>query len=475
MANRSQIGWRWALLALVASTRLCAADDPAQRVLVVYNANEPASQPLAAYYAAQRGIPADRLCGLHVRNVEVITRREFVQQIREPLRQFLIEHQLLFQLAGATFDNKLDYLVLVYGIPLRIEEDPTLKETPPAHQPASARRNEAAVDSELTTLPGPEQPAIGWVPNPFCSPLFPRFEPPLNNSILLVARLDGPDPATVHRLIDDALATEHYGLLGRCYFNTRVTPEAGYAEADQWIKTAARLFQAAGYECELKDDGQLFPEKFPLTDAAIYAGWYAPNVVGPFQRADFQFHRGAVAYHLHSASATSLRTRTAYWVGPLLAKGAAASFGNVREPFLETTPHLDIFFTRLLGGATFAEAGWASQPVVSWQTTFVGDPLYRPFAVAVDEQIARLTRDHQPDLEWAYIRKVNLLRANGDAAAAEQLCRTQAAALASAPLYEKLGDLAPADQRAAYQRALELAGDAYRAARLKQKLAAPVK
>jgi hypothetical protein len=290
--------------------------------------------------------------------------------------------------------------------------------------------------------------------------------------MLLVARLDGPDPATVHRMIDDALATEKYGLLGRCYFDARNTPEPGYRAGDRWILESYRLFQAAGYECELENTEAVFPENFPMTDAAVYAGWYAGNVVGPFKRADFQFRRGAVAYHLHSASAISLHTRTAFWVGPLLAKGADASFGNVCEPYLDLTPHLDIFFRRLLAGATFAEAGWASEPALSWQTTFVGDPLYRPFAVPVEEQIERLTHDHHPDLEWAYVRKVNQLIANGEASAAEQLCREKAAALQSAPLYEKLGDLLPADQRAAaYRRALEFAGDAFRVIRLKQKLA----
>jgi len=290
--------------------------------------------------------------------------------------------------------------------------------------------------------------------------------------MFLVARLDGPDPATVRRMIDDAIATEKYGLLGRCYFDARNTPEPGYRAGDHWIQEAYRLFQAAGYECELENTEALFPEDFPMTDTAVYAGWYAGNVTGPFQRADFQFRRGAVAYHLHSASATTLRTRTAFWVGPLLAKGAAASFGNVREPYLDLTPHLDIFFRRLLAGATFAEAGWASELGLSWQTTFVGDPLYRPFSVPLDEQIDQLEHDQHPDREWAYIRKVNRLLAAGEAGAAEQLCRAKAAALHSAPLYEKLGDLLPAGQRtAAYQRALELAGDPHRAARLKQKLA----
>jgi uncharacterized protein (TIGR03790 family) len=452
---------------------LLAGNVAAQRVLVVYNENEPESKPLATYYAEKRGIPADHLCGLRIRNAEVITRQEFENQIREPLRQFIADRQFLVKIAGETVDNKLDYLALIYGVPLRIEEDRTSKEKYPSNMPAPYRRNEASVDSELTTLPGPTTRLTGWLPNPFFNSSSPHFEAPWNNTMLLVARLDGPDPATVRRMIDDAIATEKYGLLGRCYFDARNTTEPGYRAGDSWIQESYRLFQAAGYECELENTEALFPEEFPMTDAAVYAGWYAGTVTGPFQRADFQFRRGAVAYHLHSASATTVRTRTAFWVGPLLAKGATAAFGNVREPYLDLTPHLDIFFRRLLAGATFAEAGWASQRGLSWQTTFVGDPLYRPFAVPVDEQIERLTQDQHPDLDWAYIRKVNQLLANGDVGKAEQLCRTQAAALRSAPLYEKLGDLLPADQRAAaYRHAIELAGDQHRSDRLTQKLTA---
>ena len=444
----------------------------AQRVLVVYNENEPESKPLATYYAEKRGIPADHLCGLRIRNTEVVTRREFENQIRDPLRQFIADHHFIVKIAGETVDNKLDYLALIYGVPLRIEEDRTLKEATPTNMPAQDRRNEASVDSELTTLPGPAAPLTGWLPNPFFNASSPRFEAPWNNMMLLVARLDGPDPATVRRMIDDAIATEKYGLLGRCYFDARNTQEPGYRAGDQWIQEAYRMFRAAGYECELENTEAVFPEKFPMTDAVVYAGWYAGNVTGPFLRSDFRFRHGAVAYHLHSASATTLRTRTAFWVGPLLAKGAAVSFGNVREPYLATTPHLDIFFRRLLAGATFTEAGWASQPALSWQTTFVGDPLYRPFSVPLDEQIDRLEQDQHPDREWAYIRKINRLLAGGETGAAEKLCCEKAAALQSAPLYEKLGDLLPTDQRAAaYRQALELAGDAFRVIRLKQKLA----
>jgi tetratricopeptide (TPR) repeat protein len=115
--------------------------------------------------------------------------------------------------------------------------------------------------------------------------------------------------------------------------------------------------------------------------------------------------------------------------------------GNVFEPYLTLTPHIDQFFQRLLDGAPFLEAAYCSEPALSWQTTFVGDPLYRPFAVPLDEQIERLAADHKPDLEWAYLRQVNILAANGEPGEAENLCRTKAETLESKVLYEKLGDL----------------------------------
>ena len=34
---------------------------------------------------------------------------------------------------------------------------------------------------------------------------------------------------------------------------------------------------------------------------------------------------------------------------------------------------------------TFGDAAYYAEPVLSWQTTFVGDPLYRPFALALDD------------------------------------------------------------------------------------------
>src|SRR5690606_8059735 len=82
---------------------------------------------------------------------------------------------------------------------------------------------------------------------------------------------------------------------------------------------------------------------------------------------------------LHSFSAAQLRDASKNWSGPLLARGAAATLGNVYEPYLQMTHHFDLFQRRLMDGFTLAEAAYMSVPVLSWQNVVLGDPLYRPF------------------------------------------------------------------------------------------------
>jgi uncharacterized protein (TIGR03790 family) len=475
---------------LVGTPCVTSADDLAKRVVIVYNADDPDSRPLADYYALKRGVPTNQICGISIRVSETITRQEFNDKVRDPLWQFLIHQGLLLQEPKTIFDSvlgkipglstvgsKVSYVVLMYGVPLRIDSDPTLTEKVPDNTRKEMRRNEASVESELATLPTTGLPISGPLRNPFYNNVLTTFEAPMNKSMLLVGRLDGPDPETVRRMIDDALTAEHYGLHGRAYFDWNNATDKTLAAGDDWIRGAYHAFREAGYECDTDERPETFDEDYPMTDVAIYAGWYSANVVGPFVRPDFHFKPGAVAYHLHSWSGSSVRTRTAYWVGPLLSKGATATMGNVFEPYLGFTPHIDSFFKRLLDGAPFLEAGYYCEPVLSWQTTFVGDPLYRPFAVSLDEQIQRLEADQKPDVEWAWLRKINLLMAQGDSTNAEELCRAKAEALPSVVLWEKLGDIlhvAHRDEEAikAYSKADEKPVDTWHHLRVATKMAA---
>jgi hypothetical protein len=123
----------------------------------------------------------------------------------------------------------------------------------------------------------------------------------------------------------------------------------------------------------------IFPQGYPMTDCALYYGWYAPSVAGPFTDPDFHFVVGAVAMHIHSFSANTLRDPAANWVAPLISRGAAASVGNVYEPYLQLTVHPDIMNDRLLHGFTFAESAYSAVEAISWMSVMVGDPLYRPY------------------------------------------------------------------------------------------------
>jgi hypothetical protein len=192
-------------------------------------------------------------------------------------------------------------------------------------------------------------------------------------------------------------------------------------------------------------------------------GWYDENVSGPSAQPTVEFMPGAFAYHLHSFSACSLRTTTHYWVGPLLAKGAAITMGCVAEPYLAGTPDLATFTGRLVfSGFTFGEAAYASQRLLSWQITVVGDPLYRPFGRNPDEMLKELELGHSPWLEWCYLRLLDLNLANGKpmsggAAFLEQLELTRHSAILSekqADLYAALGK--PSSAVRAYQQALAL-------------------
>ena len=104
---------------------------------------------------------------------------------------------------------------------------------------------------------------------------------------------------------------------------------------------------------------------------------------------------------------------------------------------------MGVFTARLIyNGFSFGEAAYASQSVLSWQTTVVGDPLYRPFGRNPEELHADLERRHSKLVEWSYLRLVNLNQANtGSFSTAANLLEKIELTKQSAILSEKLGDV----------------------------------
>jgi uncharacterized protein (TIGR03790 family) len=443
------------LIALQACLPVRAIDTGAQ-VIVVYNSAMPESRQVAEHYAAHRAVPNEQVFGLDLPKSETMSRAEFENDLERPLYKKL-ESTGLWKLRPASRpaekgktqpveivgESKIKYAVLCYGVPVKIDAVAGLNDAPADLIPV-LRRNEAAVDSELALLPmfGSKRPITGVFVNPsFAVTNVSTLQP--TNGLLLVARLDGPSSAIAMRLVDKAMEAETNGLWGRAYFDARGLTNGPFKLGDDWIRTAASVVRRYGYETILDDQPSTFGVNYPLSQVALYAGWYDGNVSGPFTKETVEFMPGAIAYHLHSFNATTIRTASEHWVGPLLAKGVTATMGSVNEPFLQGTPDLAVFFSRLFfNGFTFGEAAYACQAWLSWQNTIIGDPLYHPAVRNPEKLHDLLTAEKSKLVEWSHIRVVNL---NLQTGLPPQQCidflEQLPEAKTSAVLQEKLGDL----------------------------------
>jgi uncharacterized protein (TIGR03790 family) len=462
------------LLAALLWPLLVFGQERGATVIVIYNSNLPESWDVAAHYAEARHVPEEQVLGFDLPKSETMTRAEYVKQLELPLLARLQSQGLLVfdslqagnGLPGKFVGAKIRYAVVCYGVPLRVLEDPSLVETNAEKLEPALRRNGAAVDAELTLLPSAGKvPLTGPLRNPLYGSTNAAALHP-GNGILLVGRLDGPSPAIARSLVDKAMQAETDGLWGRAYFDARGLTNGPFKEGDDWMRQAADVTRAYGFDTILDTKPETFSRDFPMSQIALYAGWYDAHASGPFTLPHVEFMPGAFAYHLYSYSASTLRDpnpATRPWCEALLAEGAAATMGCVDEPYLQGTPNIGVFFSRWLGaGFSFGEAAFVCQQALSWQTTVIGDPLYRPFGKTPREQHEALLARKSDLAAWSFVRIANVESELGIAPQNSiQLLAREPMTARSAVLSEKLGDLylkaneRPAALRA-YRQALKL-------------------
>ncbi len=429
-----------AALAFATSSALTAADPPlAPATVVIYNSAVPDSVALAKFYAQQRSIPRDHLIALTCSPDEEISREEYDATIAEPLRTIFKERAWWTLRKGAegheiVSASTIHFAAIMKGMPLKIRSTTATYVGDQWGPGPVATHNEASVDSELAVLPFLVRQISGAIPNPYFQNFraIKDFDGP---AMLLVCRLDAPTAATVRRMIVDAIAAEKSGLWGRAYVDGSRNSANGFEMGDQWMAGIVQQLHKVGIPVVYDDLPTVFPDGYPVTDCSLYYGWYAGSVVGPFANPDFRFLPGAVAVHIHSFSANTLRDEKANWVAPLLVHGAAASMGNVYEPYLQLTPHLDIFNDRLLHGFTFAESAYMSIHAVSWMSTMVGDPLYRPFASWLPIDAAKGTGD------WKGYHDFAVKNASKPPAEYRQNAKQAAARARNGAMIEDLGSM----------------------------------
>ncbi len=361
-----------------------AADGEAARLVILANASDPESVQLANAYAALRAIPVANIIALPLSAAETITWPEFVATLHRPLQTELLRRGWIEGIAMDLVDeagrrkvavssHRISYLVVCRGVPLAIDHDPALAMGPArSREKPEFRTNAASVDAELSLLAWPRPPLSGWIANPlFGAGADLRW----TNPVIKVGRLDAPTLAQAIALVEGALAAERTGLTGPAVFDLGGPEPAG----DRWLEDALALAVDFGLETRVERTGATLAPDADVAGAALYFGWYAPDVNGPFLAPGFRFAPGAITMHIHSMSARTLRSEREGWTGPLVALGAAASVGNVAEPYLQLTHRPDLLLRGLLAGETLGDAAYGALPALGWMPVVVGDPLYRPF------------------------------------------------------------------------------------------------
>jgi uncharacterized protein (TIGR03790 family) len=412
---------RWVFTLAIAGTSSLSslALEPADVWLVV-NKNVPESRRVADYYMAKRHVPKENVIELDLPKGEDISRSDYDVKMVGPVREALKNHK-----------DKVTVLLTTYGVPLRVgaqpssdEEKKELDKIRPDLEAArkkvsefeknkeaatqlfvarkeveklqnregalTHRESHASVDSELMLLWWPKYPLERWVLNPLYfqhSDDYRKGKPP----VVLTCRLDGPNLDIVKRLVDDSVEVEARGLAGEVVIDARGIPfnpkdgrdsGHGYGGYDESMREAARLMEKVGMKVTLDNKAEVLPPG-SAKGVAIYCGWYSH---GNFVDC-CDYVPGAVAWHLASSEAVTLRNNDSkVWCPNLLKKGVAATLGPVAEPYTVGFPKPAEFFGFLATGKyTLVESYGRSILFCSWMTVLVGDPLYNPF-----QKIAKL-------------------------------------------------------------------------------------
>jgi len=367
------------ILSVLGAMPLKGAAISPEKVVVLYNTAAPDSKKLAEFYRDARAIPNGNLIGLDMPVTPDISRADYETKILKPLRgefdsRGWWSRQKDAQGVLLPTSNDMRVLVVIRGVPLRIQPAPLPEGKKVAPNDMIGGRNEASVDSELAMFGLETLPAEGVLKNAYYESMRPIADARLP-FLILTARIDAASTATCERMITDALAAEKNGLWGRAY----VDIANKFPQGDQWLAGIVKENLAYGIPTVVDRFNDTLPMNYPMTDAAEYYGWYDAHLSGPFLNPAFKFRPGAVAMHLHSFSAEQLTNPAANWSAGLLEKGAAVTVGNVYEPYLHLSHNFGMIQNRLLEGHTWVEACWMSIPVASWQAVVLGDPLYRPF------------------------------------------------------------------------------------------------
>jgi len=428
-----------AVLSAVFFGAACGYAASAKAVFVAA-ADTPESIDLARYYCAERGVPLENIITLKLpKNGGFVSRKTYIEKIEKPLFAALVNRGAI----SATFlgvDDalgrpavlfsrvNLDFLVICKGIPWGISSSRKEKKNSPDTEAAS-------VDGEIAARFLPRKSFDGFVKNPSFGAAGEAWRA---FGIVRTARLDGVSFADAKNLVKSAKAAERNGLRGRVYID-----KSRYAPlGDKWLDEAAKIFAAEGFDVSVESTRRPMSYGDRADAVAAYFGWYVGSAYGWFASPEFRCADGMLGWHIYSFSARNF-SDPRNWTPALAAKNAAATDGNVFEPFLSFSRNVDVFVRMVVAEKIApAEAAYAALPVLGWQNVYVGDPLYNPFAVPLDAQIAEIDAGKVDSLsQYSLIRKANLINAESGAARAAEFLQKYAGKVPDTALLWRMAQL----------------------------------
>jgi uncharacterized protein (TIGR03790 family) len=365
------------VVSLLAAPALAQTGD---NVLLVVNQAASDSVRIGEHYARVRGVPKTQVLRITVdAAADEIERPAFDSQIQGPIAAWI---------RRASAQDRILYIVLTKGIPLRIRGT------------SGRSGTTASVDSELTLLyrrlTGEEPLLVGPLANPYFLGDAPIAEArPFSHralDIYLVTRLDGYTLDDVLKLIDRGATPVREG---RILLDGRAA--ADVAGGNTWLKATADWMAGHGFgdRVVLDTTGRVLTGE---KDVLGYYSWGSNDPAITMRTFGFGFVPGAIAGMFVSTDARTFREPQAGWTtgpwidptkyfsnspqslaGDLIREGVTGVAGHVAEPYLDATIRPNILFPAYLSGFNLAEAFYLAMPFLSWQTVVVGDPLCVPF------------------------------------------------------------------------------------------------
>jgi uncharacterized protein (TIGR03790 family) len=326
-----------------------------------------------------REIPAAQIVRVDVPEGDIIPRALYLERIERPIIDWL---------AGNSAHDRILYIVLTKGIPLRIDGT------------RGRAGTVASVDSELTLLyrkmTGVAVAPQGRIANPYFRQ--PDSAAPATTfthrdyDIFLVTRLDGFTTEDVIALIDRGAAPSREGIVVLDQ-KADLSKDPG----ERWLRESADLLRARGFgdRTVLEATTRAFTGKQPVLG---YYSWGSNDPALRTRNPGITFSPGAIAGMFLSSDARTFREPPAKWTagdwtrqdsqfagspqsltGDLIRAGVTGVVGYVDEPLADGAVRPDVLFPSYVDGFNLAESFYLATPFLSWQSVVVGDPLCAPF------------------------------------------------------------------------------------------------